>query len=135
MSSFAYLGVALVYAAEGWLFFGALFVAVTLFSLLADSVAPKKRWVCTADRLVATVSTLLSPVRVVLVPGVACLQVKVAVFLAMSTALATLAYSRASPSLRIWKRRHTLWHAVSGLGLAWLARLSARGLLHTPLLW
>ena len=46
-----------------------------------------------------------------------------------------LAYSRASPTLRVWKRRHTLWHGVSAAGLAWLARLSARGLLHTPLLW
>lgn len=135
MTSFAYLGVAYAYASEGWLRFGALFCLVTLFSLLADSVAPKTRWVCTADRFVATVSTLLSPVRVVLVPGVACMQVRVAVFVAMATALATLAYSRASPTLRVWKRRHTLWHGVSAAGLAWLARLSARGLLHTPLLW
>ena len=52
----------------------------------------------------------------------------------MLSAFCTLAWSRASPNLSVWKLRHTAWHAVSAFGLAWLARLSAMELLHTPLL-
>jgi hypothetical protein len=55
--------VAHTYFAYSWPLCGALFCVITVCSLFADSVAPSSKWVTTADRVFATLGTLVSPVR------------------------------------------------------------------------
>jgi hypothetical protein len=65
-------------------------------------------------------------------PGLACWQIRVVVVATLAAALSTLVWSRASPDMRAFAQRHTLWHVVSVAGLTWLARIDAGGLLHLP---
>jgi hypothetical protein len=134
LSSFAYALVASVYFTHSWMRLGLIFAAVTLTSLGADSFFSKSKIVCRADRLLASIVSLASPLRVILLPGAAHLQVRLAVATITVLALGTLVHSRAAPSWMHWKNRHAWWHLCSGAGLAWLALLSVHGRLHLPLL-
>ncbi len=51
------------YFSFGWHGCGTLFCIITLCSLLADSVNPSSKWVTSADRVFATLGTIVSPVR------------------------------------------------------------------------
>ena len=54
--------VSYTYAIHGWWLCCALFVVVTVCSLLADSVMPQSKLVTSADRVFATAGTIVSPV-------------------------------------------------------------------------
>lgn len=122
--------VAHAYLGYGWFRCSALFAVVTVCSLFADSVAPQNKWVTSADRVFATAGTIVSPVRVLLWPGLACWQLRLCVCAALAVALATLCWSRASPDMTAFARRHTAWHVVSVAALTWLAHRDAGGMLH-----
>lgn len=127
------------------------------------SLAPTNKLVCSLDRLFATVSTFLrcgwavlgrvgaaccrgratdtcalpppnaSPIRVIVTPGVACLQVKLMVAFLLVFSLSFLAWSRGSKSMSDFRTRHILWHVVSAASLAWLADVEGAGRHHVPL--
>lgn len=163
-----------MYFVHGWQLFGLLFSLVTCCSLLADrhaalasgpslshlttrtprSVAPQNKLVCTADRVFATLSTILrrvrggagpepvqtltphrlhSPGRILLYPGLACVQVKLLVVVLLAGSLRVLHWSRESPDMGHFRWRHTLWHVCSAAALTWLARVDGLGLHQTPL--
>ena len=71
-------------------------------------------------------------VRVLLTPGLTCWSTRLWVMLALAIALCSLVYSRQSPDMAAFAKRHTLWHVISVAGLTWLAQADARGVLHLP---
>lgn len=71
-------------------------------------------------------------VRILLTPGLTCWATRLWVMFALAIALSSLVYSRASPDMAAFAKRHTLWHVVSVAGLSWLAQADARGVLHLP---
>jgi len=69
---------------------------------------------------------------VLLTPGLTCWATRLWVLFALAIALCSLVYSRASPDMAAFAKRHTVWHIVSVAGLTWLAQADARGVLHLP---
>jgi hypothetical protein len=51
---------------------------------------------------------------------------------ALTIALSSLVWSRHSPDMAAFAKRHTIWHILSVAGLTWLAHADARGVLHLP---
>ena len=74
-----------------------------------------------------------SPIRVVVTPGLACLQVRLMVVFLLLFSLSFLAWSRNSQSMADFRTRHVLWHIVSAAALAWLADLEGKGRHLAPL--
>ena len=65
-------------------------------------------------------------------PGLSCWATRLWVVFALSVALSSLVWSRASPDMAAFAKRHTVWHILSVAGLTWLAHADARGVLHLP---
>jgi hypothetical protein len=74
-----------------------------------------------------------SPIRVVLTPGLACMQVKLMVTFLLVFSLSFLAWSRGSKSMSDFRTRHVCWHIVSAAALAWLAWVEGSSTHHVPL--
>jgi hypothetical protein len=77
--------------------------------------------------------SLHSPIRVVLTPGLACMQVKLMVTFLLVFSLSFLAWSRGSKSMSDFRMRHVCWHIVSATALAWLAWVEGSSTHHVPL--
>jgi hypothetical protein len=68
--------------------------------------------------------------RVLFVPGFACWQVRGCVLASLVAALSVLFWSRASPDMAAFAKRHTLWHVLSVIALTAVAAADGQGLLH-----
>ncbi|KAJ8904637.1 hypothetical protein NDN08_001155 [Rhodosorus marinus] len=101
-------------------FLGALFVMVTVASAFSDSIIWWNRVVKTADRTIATVAVSLSPVRAIFVLPPTLRKV---VMLLLVASLGSLAWSRRSKNMSEFRTRHSVWHAVSAIGLTYLATI------------
>lgn len=120
VSCVAYGLVGVVYAVAGWWKMTLFFTCVTFFSVQADSLKPHSRFYNWADRVCATIGLLLCPVRVTMLNPCSW-ELRTAVWLLFALCFATLTWSRQSKSNDQFVVRHSLWHLISIVGLAWLA--------------
>ena len=74
-----------------------------------------------------------SPIRVVVTPGLACLQVRLMVCFLLVFSLSFLAWSRNSKSMADFRTRHVMWHIVSAAALEWLADVEGTARHQVPL--
>eukprot|EP00850_Spirogloea_muscicola_P008443 SM000045S16188 [mRNA] locus=s45:112505:113235:- [translate_table: standard] len=119
-SSLLYATVCAAYWARACPLMAALFAAVTVTSLAADSLWPASRAWCCADRSVATVGVVLGPLRSALFfSSTLWLQLEIVGLTVFS--LCFLAWSRTSRKQAQFLLRHTCWHVVSAACLHWLA--------------
>ena len=133
LSSLCYLAVAAIYAIHSHVVMASLFLAVTVCSVFADSVAPSSAMWNSLDRVVATFTTALAPVRTIVWPGVACAEVRLSTACFTAMALSLLFWSRESKTMSHYAWRHSAWHIFSALTLSWLADVTGRGALQQPL--
>ena len=133
VSCAAYSLPGLVYAWSGWWTMAVFFAIATFFSVQADSLAPHDRFYNWADRVCATIGLMVCPVRVT-VFNACSLELRVMVWLIFAICFALLTWSRQSRNNDEFVLRHTLWHALSISGLAWMAWRETHGTLMEPVL-
>lgn len=120
LSSFAYVLVAYCFWLRGCPVECLLFLLITVTSLMSDSVRPGSRTWCFLDRSLGTSGVLLCPGRALafFADSMLLRAEIVGVFI---FAVLFLAWSRESTCQKQFVLRHTCWHAVSALGLMWMA--------------
>ena len=133
VSCAAYSLPGLVYAWSGWWVMAVFFMIATFFSVQADSLAPHDRFYNWADRVCATIGLMVCPVRVT-VFNACSLELRVTVWLLFAICFALLTWSRQSRNNDEFVLRHTLWHALSISGLAWMAWRETHGTLMEPVI-
>lgn len=130
LSSLLYMAVSAVFVAHGRWTLAATFTTVSVCSVLADSVTPHSHLANVADRLVATVTGILYPVRITVWPGAASVRFRVFIVYLTLICMCLLAWSRSCTTQAQYVVRHSLWHAVSAMGLVYLAHKDSAGLMH-----
>ena len=108
-------------------------VFVTYFSVQADSISPHSRFYNAADRVCASIGLLICPVRVTLLNECSG-EFRAAVWALFLLCFATLTWSRQSANSGQFVFRHSLWHALSIIGLSWLAWRETHGTVTEPVL-
>lgn len=129
LSSVLYMGPALVFWYQDCIVSAAVFMLVSVCSVMADSVTPHSHLANFADRAVATVAGLFYPVRLIFLPGPACASFRVFSLFLLLVCLCFLAWSRQAISQKQYVLRHSLWHAASALGLIYMSHKESTGLI------
>mmetsp|Transcript_8761 Transcript_8761/g.16540 ORF Transcript_8761/g.16540 Transcript_8761/m.16540 type:complete len:277 (+) Transcript_8761:81-911(+) len=130
LSSLLYSAVAYVYLQHNHFSGTATFLLVSVCSVFADSITPHSHLANVADRAVATVGGFAFPIRVMIAPGPASISFRLFLLLLLIFCLCFLAWSRSCTTQDQYILRHSLWHAVSALGLCYMAHKDGSGLVH-----